>query len=129
MTRVERFSVRELISALARLEDELRAAGPAPTADGARDRWLEARERAILQELRQRSPDIARCADVPEAQSDSGMPRVPEPMSDAAPASAQEALASDPDAGGVGHGAEGDQPGQGLLRTLGTPQDDVGGAA
>ena len=73
---------------------------------GDRDRWLAARELAILQELHSRTPDIVCGAD-----------------------SAAEALAGDPDARGVGDAPEGEDPGEGLLGARRVAQDDVGGAA
>lgn len=141
MKREERLSVRELITALARLEDELRTADPPLTDDADRQRRLEARELAILEELHSRSPDVAGGRSSPVSQCDSalepdagggeeaGMPLAGESAGQAAGESAVQALAGDPDAGRVGGGAEGEDLGEGLLGTRRVPQDEVGGGA
>lgn len=118
MTPDERLSVRELIAALARLEDELRVAGSPTTHDTGRERRLAAREQAILEELRRRSPDFA-CGAGPVA--DAAVPPVVE--------SAEEAFTADPDAGAIGHATEGEDLGESLLGARRVPQDDVGGTA
>ncbi|MEO7061656.1 MAG: hypothetical protein ABI083_18190 [Lapillicoccus sp.] len=104
MQPVETLSVRELISALATLEEELRSAGE-PGADGVvRRRWLEAREVTVLRELRRRTPDVTH----PD-------PAVAHRVTP--PGSAVQPFSGDPDAGGVGDAGEGEDLGEGLIRT------------
>lgn len=140
MTRQERLSVRELIVALARLEDELRVAGPSVD-DADLERRLAAREAEILQELRRRGPDFVCGADPAVSQGSSPVTpldaSLERPLDGAGTwvpllpsgESAEEPLPGDPHTGGVGDAAEGDDPGQRVLGAGRVPQDDVGGAA
>ena len=115
MRPVRTLSVRELIVELALVEEALRGdlRSGNPCADH-RDEALHERGTAIVEELRRRSTSRPVPGDLPAAAT-----------LVLGPSGAEEAVAADPHAGCVSDGAEGEDGGQGLVRTRRVAQDRV----
>ncbi len=111
---VAAMSVRELIATLALIEDELRTGSSSlekdPGSPGAHARGIE-----IVEELRRRSG--------PSGDAGQRLVRTLVEQS----WSAEDPVAIDPDAGRVGHGPEGEDLGEGVVRVVRVPQDRVEG--
>ena len=116
MIPVGTLSVRELIVELALVEEALRGdlRPGSPVADR-RDEALHERGRAIIEELRQRSTSRPAPGDLPAAAT----------LVVPGPSATEEAVAADPHPGRVSDAAEGEDGGQGLVRTLRVAQDRV----
>ena len=116
MRPVGTLSVRELIVELALVEEALRGdiRSGNPCADH-RDEALHERGTAIVEELRQRSTSRPAPGEEPPAGT----------LVVLRPSGAEEAVAADPHAGRVGDAAEGEDGGQGLVRTRRVAQDRV----
>ena len=107
---------QELIVELALVEEALRGAvRPGDPCADRRDEALHERGTAIVEELRQRSTSRPAPGEQPPAGT----------LIVLRPSGAEEAVAADPHAGRVSDGPEGEDGGQGLVRTLRVAQDRV----
>ena len=114
MRPVGTLSVRELIVELALVEEAMRGnLRPGNLGADRRDEALHERGTAIVQELRQRSTSRPAPGEQPPAGA----------LVVLRPSGADEAVAADPHAGRVSDGAEGEDGGQGLVRTRRVAQD------
>ena len=116
MRPVGTLSVRELIAELALVEEALRGdIRPGNPCADRRDEALHERGTAIVEELRQRSTSRSAPGEQPAAGT----------LVVLRPSGAEEAVAADPHAGRVSDGTEGEDGGQGLVRTRRVAQDRV----